>query len=130
MRELLYGRNAVYEALRAQRRELFGLQVAEGANPAGRLAELIALAKKLRHELERRFGEEYAVLLDLLGAIRKRLLAQEHAPEAHKSIFENIIHSDILTWIRDSRMQEVNRLLKQVLGDGWRAEELLAKADD
>ena len=89
-----------------------------------------ALAKKLRHELERRFGEEYAVLLDLLGAIRKRLLAQEHAPEAHKSIFENIIHSDILTWIRDSRMQEVNRLLKQVLGDGWRAEELLAKADD
>jgi 23S rRNA (guanosine2251-2'-O)-methyltransferase len=48
MRETLYGRNAVYEALRAHRRELFGLQVAEGANPSGRLAELIELAKKAR----------------------------------------------------------------------------------
>jgi precorrin-2 dehydrogenase/sirohydrochlorin ferrochelatase len=88
-----------------------------------------ALAKKLRHALERQFGEEYAVLLDLMGAIRKRLLAQEHAPEAHKPIFEKIIHSDILTWIRDGRMPDVNRLLRDVLGEGWRAEELLAKGD-
>ena len=48
MRELLYGRNAVYETLRAHRRELFGLQVAERADPSGRLAEIIELAKKLR----------------------------------------------------------------------------------
>lgn len=48
MREVLYGRNAVYEVLRAHRRELFGLQVAEGASPSGRLAEIIELAKKLR----------------------------------------------------------------------------------
>jgi precorrin-2 dehydrogenase/sirohydrochlorin ferrochelatase len=86
-----------------------------------------ALAKKLRQALELQLGEEYAVLLDLLGGIRKRLLAREHAPEAHKSIFETIIHSDILTWIRDGRMQDVNDLLKEVLGEDWRAEELLAK---
>ena len=48
MKETLYGRNAVYEALRAHRREMFGLQVAEGANPSGRLAESIELAQKLR----------------------------------------------------------------------------------
>lgn len=89
-----------------------------------------ALAKKLRQALELQFGEEYAVLLDLLGGIRKRLLAQEHAPEAHKSIFERIIHSDILTLIRGGRMQEVNRLLTDVLGEGWRAEELLVREDD
>jgi precorrin-2 dehydrogenase/sirohydrochlorin ferrochelatase len=86
-----------------------------------------ALAKKLRHTLEAQFGEEYAVLLNLMGAIRRRLLAQEHAPEAHKPIFEKIIHSDILTWIRDGRMQDVNDLLKEVLGEGWRAEELLSE---
>jgi len=89
-----------------------------------------ALAKKLRRALEGQFGEEYAVLLDLMGAIRKRLLAQEHAPEAHKPVFEIIIRSDILTWIRDGRMQDVNRLLKEVLGEGWRAEELLVSKDD
>jgi precorrin-2 dehydrogenase/sirohydrochlorin ferrochelatase len=88
-----------------------------------------ALAKKLRRELERQFGEEYAVLLKLMGAIRQRLLAEAHAPEAHKPLFEKIVHSDILAWIRDGRMPEVNRLLAEVLGEGWRAEELLAQAD-
>jgi precorrin-2 dehydrogenase/sirohydrochlorin ferrochelatase len=86
-----------------------------------------ALAKKLRRELERQFGPEYAVLLKLMGAIRQRLLAEAHAPEAHKPLFEKIVHSDILAWIRDGRMAEVNRLLAQVLGEGWRAEELLAQ---
>lgn len=88
-----------------------------------------AMAKKLRRELERQFGEEYAVLLKLMGAIRKRLLAEAHAPEAHKPIFEKIVHSDILTWIRDGRMQEVNRLLAEILGEGWSADDLLSKED-
>lgn len=89
-----------------------------------------ALAKKLRRELEHQFGDEYAVLLRLMGAIRKRLLAEAHAPEAHKPIFEKIVHSDILRWIRDGRMQEVNRLLAEIPGDGWRAENLLSEEDD
>jgi precorrin-2 dehydrogenase/sirohydrochlorin ferrochelatase len=86
-----------------------------------------ALAKKLRRELERQFGEEYAVLLRLMGAIRKRLLAEAHAPEAHKPIFEKIVHSDILPYIRDGRMQEVDRLLAEILGEGWCVEDLLSK---
>jgi precorrin-2 dehydrogenase / sirohydrochlorin ferrochelatase len=89
-----------------------------------------ALAKKLRRELEHQFGDEYAVLLRLMGAIRKRLLAEAHAPEVHKPIFEKIVHSDILRWIRDGRRQEVNRLLAEILGEGWSAEALLSEEDD
>jgi len=88
-----------------------------------------ALAKKLRTELERQFGEEYALLLKLMGAIRRRLLAEAHAPEAHKPIFEKIVHSDILNWIRDGRMAEINRLLAEILDGGWRAEDLIAEED-
>jgi precorrin-2 dehydrogenase / sirohydrochlorin ferrochelatase len=88
-----------------------------------------ALAKKLRTDLERQFGEEYALLLKLMGAIRRRLLAEAHAPEAHKPIFEKIIHSDILSWIRDGRMAEINRLLAEILNGGWRAEDLIAEED-
>jgi precorrin-2 dehydrogenase/sirohydrochlorin ferrochelatase len=87
-----------------------------------------ALSKKLRQDLQAQFGNEYALLLDLLGAIRKRLLAEEHAPEEHKPIFERLVHSDLLTWIRESRRHDIDRLLADVLGDGWRAEDLLAKA--
>ena len=88
-----------------------------------------ALAKKLRKALQSQFGEEYAVLLDLMGAIRERLLAEAHAPEEHKPIFERIVHSDILTWIRERRLQDIDCLLAAVLGDGWHAEDLLTKTD-
>jgi precorrin-2 dehydrogenase/sirohydrochlorin ferrochelatase len=84
-----------------------------------------ALAKKLRQDLQVRFGDEYAVFLDLMGAIRKRLLAEAHAPEAHKPIFERLVHSDILAWIREGRRNDIDRLLAEVLGDGWRADDLL-----
>jgi len=86
-----------------------------------------ALAKKLRRSLQAQFGEEYAVLLDLMGAIRRRLLAEAHAPEEHKPVFERLVHSDILTWIREGRRHEIDRLLAEVLGDGWRMDDLLAK---
>jgi len=86
-----------------------------------------ALAKKLRQDLQGQFGNEYAVFLDLMGAIRKRLLAEAHAPEAHKPIFERLVHSDILAWIREGRRHDIDRLLADVLGDGWRAEDLLAQ---
>jgi precorrin-2 dehydrogenase/sirohydrochlorin ferrochelatase len=88
-----------------------------------------ALAKKLRQELERQFGEEYALLLKLMGAIRRRLLAEAHAPEAHKPIFEKIVNSDILSWIRDGRMEAINRLLAEVLDESWQADKLIAETD-
>jgi precorrin-2 dehydrogenase/sirohydrochlorin ferrochelatase len=85
-----------------------------------------ALAKKLRQDLQVQFGDEYTVFLDLMGAIRKRLLAEAHAPEEHKPIFERLVHSDILAWIREGRRRDIDRLLAEILGDGWRADDLLA----
>lgn len=52
MRETLYGRNPVYETLRARRRDVFRLLVAEGAQERGRLAEIIDLAGKRRIPIE------------------------------------------------------------------------------
>jgi precorrin-2 dehydrogenase/sirohydrochlorin ferrochelatase len=88
-----------------------------------------AVGNRLRQSLQSQFGEEYAVMLDLLGAIRERLLAEAHAPEEHKPIFERIVHSDILTWIRERRLQDIDHLLATVLGDGWRTEDLLSNTD-
>ncbi|HTO99953.1 MAG TPA: 23S rRNA (guanosine(2251)-2'-O)-methyltransferase RlmB [Anaerolineales bacterium] len=44
MRELIYGRNAVYETLRAARREVFSVQLADGVKPAGRIVDIMELA--------------------------------------------------------------------------------------
>jgi 23S rRNA (guanosine2251-2'-O)-methyltransferase len=53
MKEFIYGRNPVYETLRAQRRQVFGLQVAEGAQEKGRLSEILQLAKERRIPVQR-----------------------------------------------------------------------------
>ncbi len=45
MKEYLYSRNAVYEALRAKRREIFAIEVADTARQTGKLAEIIQLAR-------------------------------------------------------------------------------------
>ncbi len=53
MREWLYGRNAVYESLRARRRQFFRLRLAQGIDEKGRLEEILNLAAKLKIPIER-----------------------------------------------------------------------------
>lgn len=52
-REWLYGRNAVYEALIAQRRSAYRLLVSETAQPKGRLADILRLAKQRNLPVEK-----------------------------------------------------------------------------
>jgi 23S rRNA (guanosine2251-2'-O)-methyltransferase len=44
MKEYIYSRNAVHEALRAKRRQIFSIDIAEGAQEKGTLAEIVKLA--------------------------------------------------------------------------------------
>jgi len=78
-----------------------------------------ALAKKLRQELECQFGEEYVLLLNLMGAIRKKLLSTAHEPEAHKHLFEQLLDAGLLALIRERRYQAIDALLDEVLGQGY-----------
>ena len=84
-----------------------------------------AMAKKLRKMLENQFGKEYGKFLQLMGAVRKKLLSQAHEPEAHKHIFERLIASDLIAMIRDNRLKDADSLLFEILGPGYRYEELM-----
>jgi 23S rRNA (guanosine2251-2'-O)-methyltransferase len=53
MKEYIYSRNAVYEALRAMRRPIFKIQISEGAQDKGRLAEILRMAKELKIPVEK-----------------------------------------------------------------------------
>lgn len=75
-----------------------------------------ALAKKLRKELELQFGEEYATFLMLMGNIRKRLLARDHSPDTHASIFRELVNSDLLEKIASDDNEGIDKTLKQILG--------------
>jgi precorrin-2 dehydrogenase/sirohydrochlorin ferrochelatase len=86
-----------------------------------------ALAKKLRKDLEKQFGEEYGKLLRLMGAIREKLLRQAHEPEAHKPLFEQLINSDLIGMIQEHKLEDINALLFDILGEGYKIEELMKK---
>ena len=84
-----------------------------------------ALAKKLRKALENQFGEEYGQLLRLMGAIRKKLLRQAHEPEAHQPLFEQLLNSDLLGMLQENKIDDINALLFDILGEGFKFEELI-----
>jgi 23S rRNA (guanosine2251-2'-O)-methyltransferase len=53
VKELIYSRNAVCETLRAKRREIYSIEIAEGAGEKGRLAEILRLAGEQRIKIAR-----------------------------------------------------------------------------
>ena len=46
MKEYIYSRNAVYETLRAKRRDVFKLEIADNVQIKGKMAEIVALAQQ------------------------------------------------------------------------------------
>jgi precorrin-2 dehydrogenase/sirohydrochlorin ferrochelatase len=84
-----------------------------------------AFAKQLRLEMADRFGEEYAEFLRLMGAIRKRLLKEDHAPEAHKPIFEQLISQGLIDLIRREDTAGIDTLLNEILGDEYSYDQLM-----
>jgi precorrin-2 dehydrogenase/sirohydrochlorin ferrochelatase len=84
-----------------------------------------AFAKHMRQLLEARFGPEYGTLLDLMGAIRQKLLAEAHEPEVHKPMFERLIAGGLLDLVKAGKKDRIDRLLEEVLGPGYRYDQLM-----
>ena len=84
-----------------------------------------AFAKYIRKRLETQFGPEYGILLDLMGAIRAKLLADAHEPEVHKPLFEKLIDADLLSLVKAKKTTQIDHLLERVLGPGYRYDQLM-----
>ena len=74
-----------------------------------------ALARKIRHELEQRFGEEYEKLLFLMGRIRSQVLSQGMEQKENKRVFMDIVSSDILKAIIKKDRQRILEILGTAL---------------
>jgi len=53
MKEFIYSRNAVYETLRARRRQIFSVEIGETVQEKGRIAEIVKLAQAQKVKLLR-----------------------------------------------------------------------------
>ena len=83
-----------------------------------------AFAKKLRQRLEKEYGDEYAEFLELMGAIREKLLSAEHEPEAHKHLFEELISQGLVEMIKKGREDKIDALLVDLFGEEYRLSNL------
>jgi precorrin-2 dehydrogenase/sirohydrochlorin ferrochelatase len=88
-----------------------------------------AFAKKIRKDLEKQYGIEYADFLKLMGAIRKKLLSDSHEPEAHKPLFEEIINKDIVQLIKNKDTDKIDYVLFEVLGEGYGYMDLMGQEE-
>lgn len=84
-----------------------------------------ALAAKLRRELAEEYGEEYKQLVDLLAAIRQRVVADGQASEVHKILFEKLLELNILDRIRKQNWSVLQGELMEVLPRDVGVEELI-----
>ncbi|MDP2838486.1 MAG: hypothetical protein Q8O11_00395, partial [Syntrophales bacterium] len=75
-----------------------------------------ALAKKVRKELEAVYGPEYEILLEILGQLRGKVIAQGRPSDENRAGFEALVSSEILDHIRAKRWKHVKDLILQLTG--------------
>ena len=53
MKELIYSRNAVYEVMRAGRRQIFSIEIADGVQDKGKIEDILKLAQQQNVKVSR-----------------------------------------------------------------------------
>jgi len=74
-----------------------------------------ALARRVRERLERDFGDEYSVLIRILGDLRGVIVRDDSSPAMNKRLFLEIVDSDLLTAIRADDEDRAVTILKSIL---------------
>lgn len=75
-----------------------------------------ALSKKLREDLEGTYGPEYAVLLEILGELRQKVIASGCSSAENRDRFEAVVRSEILDDIRRKDWKRVEETIFKVTG--------------
>lgn len=74
-----------------------------------------ALAKKVREELEERFGNEYESLLILMGRIREEILSQRLSQDENRRIFHELVNAPVLEAIARKDWNGVAMILNGII---------------
>ena len=75
-----------------------------------------ALAKKVRHDVEQRYGGEYELFLNNLSAIRKRVLEEIPDESKRRTVFQAIVDSDVIDLIRQGKTHAAELRMAEIAG--------------
>ncbi|TEB10708.1 precorrin-2 dehydrogenase/sirohydrochlorin ferrochelatase family protein [Pelotomaculum propionicicum] len=69
------------------------------------------LARKIREELEKTYGEQYGEFLDMLGVFRQETIANISEPEKKKRMLESFVDEKILSLLKEGHLDLVKEML-------------------
>lgn len=75
-----------------------------------------AMAKRIREDLERQFGPEYALTLTLLARVREMVANAKVPPAERQRLFTALAASPLLEYVRERKIEQVDALLQQTVG--------------
>jgi len=76
-----------------------------------------ALAKSIRKELERKYGQEYRELVNIMGKLRSLIVARGRPSEENRAVFQAVIDSNILEELRRGDMARVKVIIRELTGE-------------
>ena len=77
-----------------------------------------AMARRIRIALGQCYGDEYAVAMQLLGALREELKAMYPAPDERKVLFERIVYSDLMNMVRAGDADGIETWVQRCIDEG------------
>ncbi|MBN2539244.1 MAG: bifunctional precorrin-2 dehydrogenase/sirohydrochlorin ferrochelatase, partial [Deltaproteobacteria bacterium] len=81
-----------------------------------------ALARKLRENMEEKYGPEYGILLDIMGDLRERIIDRGDTSTENRKLFESVLDSDILRYIREEKWNRVREIVWDLTGEDVKLE--------
>ncbi len=83
-----------------------------------------ALARDICAALAADYGAEYALVLQILAAVRERLMAAKKGSHAIRDILQGLIVGNLPGLVRSGAADRVDRLLREAAGPGFSLAEL------
>jgi precorrin-2 dehydrogenase/sirohydrochlorin ferrochelatase len=74
-----------------------------------------ALAKKIRKDLEERYGDEYARFLDLMREYRPRIIERMTDPQARQKVFEAIVNGGIENLLKEKDEPAARQAIEAII---------------
>jgi len=83
-----------------------------------------ALAGRIRADLEKHFGPEYGVFLELMGRVRQRVLERGRTQGENREVFMRILDSPLLEAVGNRDWEAAAAVLSEILETRWSASEV------
>ncbi|MBI5562972.1 MAG: bifunctional precorrin-2 dehydrogenase/sirohydrochlorin ferrochelatase [Deltaproteobacteria bacterium] len=91
-------------------------------------ARFPALAARLRRELEAVYGPEYGLFVDIIGAVRRKLLKSRMKRDKKERVINELAGSRMPQWLAERDLAGVDGFLMSLLGPGYTLRGLGMKA--